>query len=94
VPPLPSAPTNVVSHLSGTFALLHWDGVAPAFIVERSGLYGWNVVDDLPGDVHESTVYAFVGYQFRIRAYGPDGSSPDAAIITIHSDPRTRSVRR
>ena len=37
---------------------------------------------------------AFAGDTIRVRAYGPDGITPDAAITTVHSEPRTRTVRR
>jgi hypothetical protein len=98
-PPLLTAPTNAASHLSGSYATVTWDGVAPRFLIEKRYApgpagNGWYPMLDLPGDVHESPVYASVGDTIRIRAYGPDGSTPDGAITTIHSDPRTRSVRR
>jgi len=90
-----AAPTNAVSRLNGSNALLHWDGDASGFLVERLIAPNlWNLWYQLTGDVHEITVAAYPGYVFRIRGYGPDGSSSDGAIITIHSEPRTRTVRR
>jgi hypothetical protein len=90
------APTNAVSHLNGYNALLHRDGDAPGFLIEMlvRAPNLWNLWYQLPGDVHEITVAAYPGNVFRIRGYGPDGSTPDGAIITIHSEPRTRTVRR
>lgn len=41
----------------------------------------------LPGD-------AFVGDLIRVRAFGPDGTTPDGAITIVRSETRTRSVRR
>lgn len=102
IQPVPSGlatPTNAVSHLAGSYAAVKWDGDAPRFLIEKLyppaiAVNAWYVVQELPGDVHESSVYASAGETVRIRAYGPDGSTPDGAITTIHSEPRTRPVRR
>jgi hypothetical protein len=95
VQPVLTAPTNAVSHLSGSYAAVTWEGNAPGFLVEQFSLpSNWIVLQRLPGEVHQTTVYTKVGDVIRIRAIGPDGSSPDGAITTIHSDPRTRTVRR
>ena len=96
VPPVLAAPKNAVSHLIGyNDTLLRWDGDAPGFVIEKFySYYNWVVVQQLSSNVHETTVYATVGDMIRIRAYGPDGSSPDAATMIVHSDPRTRTVRR
>jgi hypothetical protein len=95
VQPVLTAPRNAVSHLYGSYAAVTWEGNAPGFLVEKFSLPStWTVLERLPGDVHHSTVYTKVGDVIRIRAIGPDGSSPDGAITTIHSDPRARTVRR
>lgn len=94
-PPPPAAPTYAISHLAGHNALLQWDGNAPGFLVEM--LFHpnvWGPVQRVKGDVHEATVYANPGYFFRIRAYGPGGTSPDGAITSVGSDHRARAVRR
>jgi len=95
VQPVLTAPTNAVSHpLSPPYAIVTWDGNAPGFIIEK--FYppsSWFESQLLPGDVHQATVYAYVGDTIRIRAYGPDGSTPDGAITTIRNEPRTRTVR-
>lgn len=94
VQPVLAAPTNAVSHLYGSYAAVTWEGNAPGFLVEQFSLPSkWSVLQRLPGDVHQTTVYTKIGDVIRIRAIGPDGSSPDGAITTIHSDPRARTVR-
>jgi hypothetical protein len=100
VPLVLATPTNVVSHLSGQSARLQWEGNAPGFVVEKFfvlpqiGPDFWQLIEGLSGDVHETTVDdSHPGDVYRIRANGPDGVSPDGAVTTIHSEPRTRSVR-
>jgi hypothetical protein len=97
--PVPAAlptPTNATGHLiPRNEALLQWDGDAPGYLIEWMYKNVWYEQQHLPGNVHEATVYATPGFTtYRIRAYGPDGSSPDGAIVTVHSEPRTRPVRR
>jgi hypothetical protein len=96
--PVPTAlptPTNATGHLiPRNEALLHWDGDAPGYLVEWLFNDVWHELQHLPGNVHEATVYAQPGFMYRIRAYGPDGSAPDGAFVTVHSEPRTRTVRR
>ncbi len=95
VQPVFTAPTNAVSHLSGSYATVTWEGNAPGFLVENLSLPSFaGGMQRLPGDVHEASVYSKVGDVIRIRACGPDDCTPDGAITTIHSDPRTRTVRR
>jgi hypothetical protein len=89
-----SAPTNLVSHFSEFYAVLRWDGDAPGYVVDYFSNNQWYAIQQLPGDVHEATVFALPGKMFRIRAYGPDGGSPDGPIVTVREEPRTRSVRR
>ena len=95
VAPVPATPTNASGHKIGYFSLVRWDGEAPGFLIEKFFEFtGWNVLQQLSGDVHEALVYANVGDLIRVRAFGPDGTTPDGAITTIHSSERTRSVRR
>ncbi len=96
VPAVLPTPTNATGHLTtNNQAVLHWDGDAPGYLVERLRQPNvWSELQHLPANVHEATVFANPGYTFRIRAYGPDGSSPDGAIVTVHSEPRTRAVGR
>jgi hypothetical protein len=95
VPPALATPTNLVGHMTGPDeALLHWEGDAPGYLVEWRYGNVWFEQEHLPGNINEATVYAHLGDTLRIRAYGPDGVSPDGAVITIHSEPRTRTVRR
>jgi hypothetical protein len=89
-----SAPTNLVSHFNEFYAVLRWDGDAPGYVVDYFSNNQWYEVQQLPGDVHQATVFALPGKMFRIRAYGPDGSSPDGPIVTVREEPRTRAVRR
>jgi hypothetical protein len=94
--PVPNlnAPTNLVSHFNEFYAVLRWDGDAPGYVVDYFSNNQWYEVQQLPGDVHQATVFALPGKMFRIRAYGPDGSSPDGPIVTVREEPRTRAVRR
>jgi hypothetical protein len=96
-PPPPAAPAYAISHLAGQQALLQWGGTAPGFLIETLFLFPskmWRTIQQLPGDVHETRVYASAGNLFRVRAYGPGGSSPDGPITSVGSDQRARSVRR
>jgi len=103
VQPALTAPTHAVSHVASPpeaysymtcYATVTWDGDAPGFLVEESHPPLWWELKRLPGDVHETTVYTTLGAVIRIRAYGPDSITPDGAITTVRSEPRTRSVRR
>jgi len=95
VPPIPATPTNASAHLINYYTLVRWDGDAPGFIVEWfSEVTGWHTLQQVSGDVHEALIYAFVGDTIRVRAFGPDGITPNGAITTVRSEPRTRSVRR
>jgi hypothetical protein len=95
VPPIPATPTNASAHLINYYTLVRWDGDAPGFIVERfSEVTGWHTLQQVSGDVHEALIYAFVGDTIRVRAFGPDGITPNGAITTVRSEPRTHSVRR
>jgi hypothetical protein len=95
VPPALPTPTNATGHLTPrNEALLHWDGDAPGYLVEWLFRDIWHELQHVPSNVHEATVYANSGDTFRIRAYGPDGSSPEGAIVTVQSGSRTRAVRR
>jgi len=104
VQPVLTVPTNAVSHIASPpgaysgltccYATVTWDGDAPGFVVEEASPPYWYLLQRLPGDVHEATVYTKVGAVIRIRAVGPDDITPDGAITTIRSEPRTRTVRR
>jgi hypothetical protein len=104
VQPVLTAPTHAVSHLAsqaapytgvtGVFATVTWDGDAPGFLVEESRPPYWYLLERVPGDRHETTIYTKLGAVIRIRAYGPDVTMPDGAITIVHTQPRTRAVGR
>ncbi|MEA2342305.1 MAG: hypothetical protein QOF63_474 [Thermoanaerobaculia bacterium] len=104
VQPVLTAPTHAVSHLAslaapytgvtGVFATVTWDGDAPGFLVEELRPPYWYLLERVPGNRHETTIYTKLGAVIRIRAYGPDLSTPDGAITIVHTQPRTRAVGR
>jgi hypothetical protein len=92
VPATLGTPTNAVSHFSNSYTRLQWDGDAPGFIIEHRYGSFWFWVRTLSDGSHEATLNASPGDFFRIRAFGPEGSTLNGAITGIES--RGRSVRR
>jgi hypothetical protein len=96
MPPPPPAPRNVVSYFGGNTARIEWQSdPAAGFVIEWSWDFGkdWNFVQTVPGDARTTTVYASVGNQFRVRAFGPGGFS-EGTITSIGSLQRHRAERR
>ncbi|HEV7571120.1 MAG TPA: hypothetical protein VGQ21_06440 [Thermoanaerobaculia bacterium] len=95
MPAAPSAPRNAVSYFSGNTARIDWqDSETPAgFVLEGSWDFGktWGFYQSIAGDARTTSVYAYVGNLFRIRAFGSGGLS-DGTITSIGSGPRRRAA--
>lgn len=98
LPAPPAAPRNIVSFFGSTKAVrIDWEDVeTPAgFLLEWSSFPGageyWFRYAILPGDARTFTTSAFIGNQFRIRAFGPGGVSE--APITRVVMPRQHAQR-
>jgi hypothetical protein len=95
IPAPPPAPRNVVSYFGGNTARIDWQSeTAAGFVLEWSWDFGksWNFYKTVSGDVRTTTVSALVGYQFRVRAFGPGGVS-EGTITSIGSMQRRRAQR-
>ena len=96
-PAAPSAPRNAVSYFGGNTARIDWqDSETPAgFVLEWSWDFGktWGLYKSLAGDARTTTVTAYIGNLFRVRAFGPGGVS-DGPITSIGSMQRRRAERR
>lgn len=102
MPPVPSAPRNVVSYFATTFsfnfstARIDWESdPADGFIIERwwePGQY-WYVEKTVAGNVRSAGVYASAGSRFRIRAFGAGGVLDDGPATTVRSTPRVHAQR-
>jgi hypothetical protein len=94
MPAPPPAPRNAVSYFAGTTARIDWqsnDG-GNGFLIERAYYDSWETYEALPADARTATVlFARIGDQFRIRAYGPGGFS-EGTITTITSTQRRRAA--
>jgi hypothetical protein len=78
MPALPHAPRNVVSYFGGNTARIDWQSeTATGFVVEWSLDFGktWAFFKTVAGDARTTNVFAYVGNQFRVRAFGPGGVS-------------------
>jgi hypothetical protein len=96
MPPPPPAPVNAVSYFGGTTARIDWQQseTPTGFFLEWSFDFGksWYLYKTISGDARTTTVTAFVGNLFRIRAFGPGGVS-DGPITSIGSMQRRRADR-
>jgi hypothetical protein len=96
MPAPPTAPRNAVSYFGGNTARINWhQSESPVgFEVEWSWDFGktWNFYKTVAGDARTTTVYAVVGNQFRVRAFGPGGVS-EGTITSIGSMQRRRAQR-
>jgi hypothetical protein len=95
MPAPPPAPRNVVSYFGGNTARIDWQSeTAAGFVLEWSWDFGktWGLYKTVSGDARTTTVYALVGNQFRVRAFGPGGVS-DGTITSVGSLQRRRAQR-
>jgi len=96
LPPPPPAPRNVVSYFGGSTARIDWQSdPADGFLIESSWDFGehWSYANTVPGNARTTIVYAKVGFQIRVRAFGPGGLS-DGTVTSIGSMQRRRAARR
>jgi len=96
MPPPPPAPRNVVSYFGGIAARIDWQSdPVDGFVIEWSRDFGkhWSFYQMVPGNARTTTVYASVGNQFRVRAFGPGGVS-EGTVTSIGSLQRSRAARR
>jgi hypothetical protein len=96
MPAPPPAPRNVVSYFGGNTARIDWQSeTAAGFVVEWSWDFGktWGFFKTVSGDARSTTVYASIGNQFRVRAFGPGGVS-EGTITSIGSPQRRRAERK
>jgi hypothetical protein len=95
MPAPPPAPRNVVSYFGGSTARIDWQSeTAVGFVVEFSWDFGksWGLFKTVSGDARTTTVNAYVGNQFRVRAFGPGGVS-EGTVTSIGSMQRRRPVQ-
>jgi hypothetical protein len=95
MPAPPPAPRNVVSYFGGSTARIDWQSEpSDGFLVEWSWDFGksWGVFKTVSGDARTTTtVYTYVGNQFRVRAFGPGGVS-EGTVTSVGSMQRRRAV--
>jgi len=93
MPATPPTPRNAVNSYAGGEARIDWQSdPAGGFVIEsRRGSGNWTFVKVVAGDVRTATVDAFIGEQFRVRAFGAAGVS-EGAITTIGGTLRRRGA--
>jgi hypothetical protein len=96
MPAPPPAPRNAVSYFDGgTTARIDWqsDDGGNGFLIEKAYYGSWETYVGVPADARTATVFARIGDQFRIRAYGPGGFS-EGTITTITTSVQRRRAAR